>query len=133
MEIKPGYYQLTRDVQNPHADRRVNPLRNVAKAAFWPKGTRVQVLETEKDKTTLAIEFPEYKYRISNRILSWDDAFALLTEALDPVTESFSEFLTRVSDDLHIHHEILEQLHKQGLISLDDIEVAATVVLANTK
>lgn len=92
----PGTYRLTRDVANPHPDRRMNQDRLSSWEGWvtWPAGLMLVVVPYPESKGNLRI-----RARGAFRDFSpWDDAFPLLVEAAEPVVESPSDLLRRLED-----------------------------------
>lgn len=125
--IKPGYYRLSRDVTNPHPDKRKT--REITAAPVWKAGTRIaiqQVREHMLPKTcagraVLELEFADAPYSSLTRRYEWDDVFKALKPALEPIEPDLDLTLHKVG---HKGYHILDRLVRAGRVTLAQVEEA---------
>lgn len=131
--IPAGTYKLSRDVQNPKADRRHT--RDWRKVPIWNRGSRFVVKEQRrmgdkhlaevtvgldhevvaelraKDRYTV-VELAGSRWPGSHRIGPGDEEqYAALASALVPCEESLSQFMTRIDIESGFVEWLLEHKH----------------------
>jgi hypothetical protein len=119
VDIKPGTYRLTRDVINPHPDRRMRrdwralpvvPAGTMFAVSLWCPGTDNETVELKAHSSV----GHDWSIGPSN------DLFDLIAPFLYPVEESPTDYLLR---ETYEHHagRLLDILVTQGKLTLADV------------
>jgi len=129
-DLKPGYYQLSCDVKNPHPDKRKT--REITAAPTWKKGTRVAIrqgmsLIRDNEKPYLECEFTDVRYPSLTARPEWNDLFKAIAPALEPTEMDLHLTLHKVRHE-NGSKNILDKLVRNGDISLAQIEAAAAAL-----
>lgn len=118
-ELKDGaVYILTRDVQNPEPDRRQT--RHWTAFPVWQKGLRIVC---SIQRTGLVELNAAGRY---DHLGKWAEGFPALVDALEPAPRDFRNVMFGLnrSPSTDVAQATLEELVRQGKITLDDIEAA---------
>jgi hypothetical protein len=125
---KPGLYQLARDVENPHPDRR--KVRNWTAQTEWKKGERFifrhRFVDRREDGTILYCG-ELGKVGTYDSLNDMSDGFKALLDALVPVEHTVSSYLV-MQDWSHPSNKILQKLVDTKKLSLDDIGEAIKLI-----
>ena len=120
-ELKDGaVYRLTRDVRNPAPDRRYT--RHWTAAPVWQKGLRV-VASIRPEPRNIARVTAKGFY---DNLGPGSDGWAELVEALEPAPRTFESIMFGInqSPSMDYAYSLLNELVRQGKLTLDDIETA---------
>lgn len=121
-DLKPGVYQLTKNVANPEKDKRVK--RDWTKAPQWNQGDRFIVrFDHGSVQAKMAEPFREvireggtYSH---HRITEFSPGFLPLIQAMEPTEETLDTIMTGQD---YLAYRVLDQLVTEGKLSLVDVK-----------
>lgn len=122
-KLKPGYYRLSRDVENPDPDRRKS--RDVTALPVWKAGTRIAVrifLPDVEGVPHLEIEWPDDRHAILTRRAEWHGQYKAIAPALEPIEMDLDLTLHKMGAS---DYRVLDWLVRHGHVTLAQIEEAA--------
>ena len=126
MNLTPGLYTLSRDVQNPTPDRRQK--HDWRALVTWEKGTEFYVghYRFDEDRTCLSITLSYDQFRNIHEVLEHQDRFKLLAEALEPADMTperrLHALFLRENYGERVAYSILERLVCDGVITIEQID-----------
>lgn len=124
-DLKVGTYRLTQDVKTLSPDRRYKHLWTAQPVV--PAGTLFSVTDYY-DKSVADLEMGPKSARRYRAIPSCHPLFQLIAPFLEPIEEQPSDLLARRGWD-NMGTEVLDQLAKDGLITVAQVESALARVL----
>lgn len=120
--LEKGTYRLTRDVKNPHPDRRVK--RDWRCVPVWEKGEKFHVEQWNPDQVNVVRRIDGYNYQ---EMSVHNGDLCELIESLERVEETPSEYLKRRRNDRGAL-EMLDWLVANGKLSMLDLQLAEKTV-----